>query len=178
MNYRIVKTESFKVFGLEGIISTASDPKYYPHEGEFWEEVNSNPMEDSKYTKLSKDAGENKPLFHNTMFVHDMCKIHGLWGHNKIDDTTYGYMLCSFVTPESKTSGYKIVEIPAATWVVFPSDIPDWDTGSVMGRLIQQFNEWISTSDYERVDGIEFEMYGGTPEKGYIEYWTQIAKKS
>ena len=36
MNYRIVKTESFKVFGVESIISTAGDPRYYPHEGAFW----------------------------------------------------------------------------------------------------------------------------------------------
>jgi AraC family transcriptional regulator len=176
MNYRIVKTEPFKVFGVEGIISTAGDPGYYPHEGAFWSEVN-NGRDDSKYEVLFKDAGDAKLPANDTLFVKDMCRINGLFNYNQIDDTTYGYMLCSFVTPKSKTDDYKIVEIPAATWAVFPSDMPDWDVGEAMGRLMLYSNEWISTSCFEKVDGPEFEMYGGDSKNGYIEYWMPITTK-
>ena len=95
-------------------------------------DINGGDPATNKYTILSNDAGEAKPLFQDTMFVQDMCRIHGLFNYNQIDDTTHGYMLCSFVTPKSKTDGYKIVEIPATTWAVFPSDMPDWDAGGTM----------------------------------------------
>lgn len=180
MNYRIVKTESFKVFGLEGIVSTVGDDKYFSHVGAIWEQNFKN----GKYDILYKDAGENKLPIYDTMFTNEMCRIHGLMNYKKIDDTTYGYMLCSFVTPESKTNDYNVVEIPATTWVVFSSDFKDlglenWDVGSTMNILYKRFySEWLPMSDFEKADAPEFEMYGGTPEEGYIELWMPIVKKS
>jgi len=176
MTYRIVKTDAFKVFGIEGIISTSGDPNYYPHEGEFWGVVNSNPAEDSQYTKLANDAGIVKHPFNDNMFNQEMCKIHGLMNYNQINETTYGYMLCSFVAPDSNTNGYKIVDIPAATWVAFNADMPDWDMCKTMGELILYSKEWIASSGFEKADGPEFEMYGGSPDHGYIEYWMPITK--
>jgi AraC family transcriptional regulator len=175
MNYRIVKTESFKVFGIEGIVSTIGDEKYFPHEGAIWQENNRN----GKYEQLFLDAGETRLSIYDTMFIHEMCRIHGLMNYKKINDTTYGYMQCSFVTPESKTDGYTIVEIPATTWAVFPSDLINWDVGSAMTTLNKRFySEWMPTSEFEKADAPEFEMYGGTPEKGYIELWMPIVKKA
>lgn len=174
MDYRIVRTEPFKVFGLEGIVSTVGDERYFSNEGAIWQENHRN----GKYEQLFLDAGETKPPFYNDMFVQEMCRIHCLTNYNKIDDTTYGYMQCSFVTPDSKTEGYTIAEIPAATWAVF-SGTTDWgDIGEVLGMMNKRFyTEWLPTSEYEKVDGPEFEMYGGTPEEGYIELWMPIARK-
>ncbi|MDF2685323.1 MAG: transcriptional regulator, AraC family [Clostridia bacterium] len=174
MNYRIVKTEPFKVFGLEGIVSTVNDSKYFPHVGAIWQENHKN----GKYEQLFLDAGESKHILYETMFINSMCRIHGLMNYKKIDDTTYGYMQCSFVTPESKTEGYEIYELPQTTWVVFPMDIPDWDVGGAMNILNKRFySEWLPISEYEKADGPEFEMYGGSPKKGYIELWMPIVKK-
>ena len=174
MNYRIVKTEPFKVFGLEGIVSTVGDAKYFSHEGEIWQENHRN----GKYEELFADAGQYRLPIYDTMFVREMCKIHGLMNYKKINDTTYGYMQCSFVTPDSKTEGYSIVKIPAATWAVFPSDLAGWDV-SVLDTLNKQFySEWLPTSEFEKADAPEFEMYGGTPDKGYIELWMPVVKKS
>lgn len=36
MNYRIVKTEPFQLFGIEGLISTVGDETYYASAGEMW----------------------------------------------------------------------------------------------------------------------------------------------
>jgi len=178
MNYRIVKTEAFKVFGLEGIVSTAGDAKYFPHEGEIWAEFN-NGRADSKYDKLCIDAGEAKLSFYDTMFVQDMCKVHGLMNYNQIDDTTYGYMLCSFVTAESKTDDYKIVEIPASTWAVFPQDLNDVgkDAGKIWSELYQTFYEWLPASEFEKSESPEFEMYGWANDHLICELWIPIIKK-
>jgi len=174
MNYRIVKTEPFKVFGLEGLVSTNGDPNYYPHEGAIWQENHGN----GKYEKLNVDAGAAKLSIFETMFIQDMCRIHGLMNYKKIDDTTYGYMQCSFVTSESRTDGYTIIDIPATTWVVFGSDLVGRDVGSAMSTLNKQFYaEWLPTSDYEKADASEFEMYGGTAQKGYVELWMPVVKK-
>ena len=180
MNYRIVKTEPFKVFGIEGIISTTGDPKYYPHEGAFWGDINGGDPATNKYTILSKAAGEAKPPFYDTMFVQDMCEIHGLMNYNQINDTTYGYMLCSFVTPESKTDGYKIVEIPASTWAVFPHDVNDDavnDPGKMWSELYQTFDQWLSSSEYEKAESPDFEMYGWADHLIY-ELWISVVKKA
>ena len=175
MNYRIVKTAPFKVFGVEGLVSTIGDKKYYSDAGAIWQDNFKN----GKYEKLFEDAGDVMLPIYDNMFVEKMCTIHGLMNHKKVDDTTYAYMQCSFVAPESKTDGYEIVEIPAATWAVFPSGLFDWgDVGSVLSSLFKRFySEWLPTSEYEKADAPEFEMYGGTPEKGCIELWMPIVKK-
>jgi len=174
MNYRIVKTEPFKVFGLEGIISTKGDTDCFAHAGAIWQEYQGN----GKYEQLLIDAGETKPPYYNAMFVEDMCRIHGLMNYKKISDTTFGYMLCSFVTPDSKTTGYEVFEVPATTWAVFPIDVNNWDMGEAISKANKMFySEWLPTSEFEKADSPEFEMYGGTPEKGYIEFWMPIIKK-
>lgn len=174
MNYRIVKTEPFKVFGIEGIISTVGDDKYFPHEGAVCQANHQS----GKYEQLMTDAGEGKLPIYDTMFVKEMCRIHGLMNYKKIDATTYGYMQCSFVVADSKTENYPIIEIPQTTWAVFPSDLVGWDVGAAMSTLNKRFyTEWLPTSEYEKADATEFEMYGGTPEKGYVELWMPIIKK-
>ena len=174
MNYRIVKTDSFKVFGLEGIVSTVGDEKYFPHEGAIWQENNKN----GKYEQLLTDAGHKSFSQYDIMFTKDMCKIHGLMNYKRLDDTTYGYMQCSFVTDESNTEGYSMFEIPATTWAVFPADVPDWNVGKAMDIAYKRFyGEWLQTSEYEKVNSPQFEMYGGTAECGYIELWMPVVKK-
>lgn len=174
MNYRIVKTESFKVFGLEGIVSTVGEKRYFSCESEIWKQNHSN----GKYERLLIDAGDRCPQQEKVMFVKEMCKIHGLMNYKKIDDTTYGYMQCSFVTDESNTDGYSIFEIPATTWAVFPVEVPDWNVGRAIETAYRRFySEWLPTSEYEKIDSPQFEMYGGTPECGYIELWIPVVKK-
>lgn len=174
MNYRIVKTEAFKVFGLEGIVSTAGDADCFAHVGAMWQENHKN----GKYEQLVIDAGETNPSCYENMFIKNMCRVHGLMNYKKIDDTTFGYMQCSFVTPDSKTTGYEIFEVPTTTWVVFPVDLNNWDVGEAIVKVNKMFySEWLPTSEYEKADSPEFEMYGGTLEKGYIEFWMPIVKK-
>lgn len=174
MNYRIVKTKSFKVFGLEGLVSTIGEDKYFSNEGEIWQKNHQN----GKYEQLVLDAGIEKPPFFDDMFIEEMCKVHGLMNYKKINDTTYGYMQCGFIAPDSRTDGYSIAEIPETTWAVFSVQLVNWDIVSAITALNKRFyTEWVPTSNYEKADAPEFEMYGGTPERGYVELWMPIVKK-
>ena len=174
MNYRIVKTEPFKVFGLESLISTVGDSRYLSSPGDVWQENHRN----GKYEQLFLDAGESKFKGNENMFEIEMCRIHGLMNYKKLDDTTFAYMQCSFITDESKTDGYAIAEIPATTWVVFPYELNNWDVGEAVSKANKAFySGWLPTSNYDKADSPEFEMYGGTPEKGYIELWMPIIER-
>ena len=106
-----------------------------------------------------------------------MCRIHGLLNYYPIDDTTYGYMQFSFAAPESKTGGYKIVDIPAATWVVFPGYVGKSNgPWKIWPTLYQNFYDWLETSDFEKAE-LELEVYGGTPGDLYSELWVSVVKK-
>ena len=178
MNYRIVKTNPLRVFGLEGIVSLASTENgiTLPAVWEFWDENFSN----GKYDKLFADAGEARPAFYDEMFIRrDMCRIHGLFNYKQIDADTHGYMQFCFIAPKSKTSGYKTVEIPASTWAVFSSDPDEHDPGMVWPELYRRFyREWLPASEFEKADSPEFEMYCGIPPKICYELWMPIIKKT
>jgi len=179
MNYRIVKTEPFKVFGLETSVSTVGE-HYFQHGGKTWEDIWDVNFKNGKYAQLVADAGEEKLPHYDSMFTQEMVNVHALMNYKKIDDTTYGYMQWSFVTPESKTDGYTIVEIPEMTWAVFPTGVQSWDDiGSVIDEVFRKFySEWLPTSEYEKADGPEFEMHTRfTLEEGNIELWMPVAKK-
>ena len=174
MNYRTVKTQPLKVFGLEGLISTTGEDGYYTKAGELWQENHRN----GKYEQLCLDVADEPNAIYGEMFVRDMCRVHGLMNYKKINDTTYGYMQCGLAVPAGKTDGYAVLEVPAATWAVFPIDLIDWDVGAAMRELNRRFySEWLPTAEYEKADAPEMEMYGGTPGKGYFELWMPIVRK-
>ena len=179
MNYRIVKTKPFKVFGLEEVVSTVGE-HYFQHGGKAWVDIWDANFENGKYKQLVSDAGSEKPSGYDEMFVEEMVSVHALMNYKKIDDTTYGYMQCSFVTPESNMDSYTIVEIPEMTWAVFPTGVLDWDAiGSAIDEVFRKFySEWLPTSEYEKADGPEFEMHTQfTLEEGNIELWMPVRKK-
>lgn len=169
MNYRIETKEAFKVFGIETISSSIGDDNYLSPHG-LWQKCQSN----GAYEKLFENSGDLPPFVNN-----DLCKIHGVCGYKDTGKDTFPYMLCSFVNTNSKTDGYTIIEIPAQTYAIFPSEKFPWDkVGETINMMYKRFySEWLPTSGYEQVQGADFEIYGGTPELGYIELWYPVKKK-
>ncbi|WP_105618922.1 AraC family transcriptional regulator [Vallitalea okinawensis] len=170
MDYRIEKKDSFEVFGIEALVSTVGDTNYLTQPGQLWTQCHQN----GSYERLYKDAGK-LPSF----IGEDLCKIHGVMNYRKADHHTFPYMLCSFVNDESNTEGYTKVKIPAQTWAIFPSPKTTWDKiSSVFGSLNKRFyTEWLPTSDYEKAEGPELEIYGGTEDVAYVELWIPVIKK-
>jgi len=169
MDYRIETKEAFSVFGIETISSTTGDEDYLSPQG-LWQKTQAN----GEYERLFENSGD-LPSF----VSQDLCKIHGVCGYRDTGKDTFPYLLCSFVSPNSKTDGYTVVQIPAHTWAIFPSERFTWDkVGETINNLYKRFySEWLPTSGYEQIEGADFEIYGGDTEMGYIELWYPVKKK-
>jgi AraC family transcriptional regulator len=50
--------------------------------------------------------------------------------------------------------------------------------GEAIDILYKRFyREWLPASEFEKADGPEMELYGGTLQKGYLELWMPVVKK-
>lgn len=170
MDYRIETREAFDVFGIETTCSlTGAEGFLKP--SDLWKECQSN----GEYERLVANAGD-LPDF----MPQDLCKVHGVEYYYQAEENTFPYMLCSFVSKNSNTKGYKVVHIPAQTYVVFSTGKVEWGAEffKALSTLQKRFySEWLPTAKYERADGANFEIYGGTEEYGIIELWYPIVSK-
>lgn len=162
MKYRIVEKPEFQVYGIEGVFDT-KDGENLKDIPKFWLEN----IKKGESDKLARSAGYPSS-------VNAICQYEQLTG------TTFPYMLCVVKTPLSDTTGYKVVDVPNATWAVFETELHKIEDTS---KMIQELNrrvytEWLPTADYEIVEGFEFEMYYTAPEgKYYEETWVRVVPK-
>ena len=180
MEYRIENKEAFQVFGYEGIFQTdgsgmdadieRDNAKYPDNPHEMWDRNQAS----GAYDKLAADAGE-LPQFVSA----GLRKVHGVCDYKQTEPGTFAYMQCAFRSGTSKVGGYTIADIPAGTWVIFPSERFTWDkVGEVINNLNKRFyTEWLATAEYEQANGVNLEVYGGDTEKGYVELWYAVTKK-
>ena len=181
MDYRIENKEAFQVFGYEGIFDTDGigpnadilhDNAVHPNNPhELWDHNYVN----GAYEKLAADAGDLPP------FVSPgLCKVHGVCDYKQTEPGTFAYMQCAFKNKNSKVDGYTVVNIPASTWVIFPSEKFKWDTVvEVVNNLHKRFfSEWLPTAEYEQANGMNFEIHGGDSDMGYVELWYAVKKKA
>ena len=170
MNYRLEHKEAFEVFGIETVASLTEE-KAGLSPAELWQEC----RKDGRYEKLFSDSG-TLPGF----LPQDLCKIHGMVNYRNTGSNTFPYLLFAFRSEDSNTEGYQVVQVPAQTYAVFPSEHFSWDEdfGAVLETLKRRFyTEWLPSSQYEKAEGPEFEIYGGTTEYGYLELWFPVVKK-
>lgn len=170
MDYRIEHKEAFEIFGIETVCSLSGDGGGISP-SQLWQKCHAN----GEYKRLFSNAG-SLPGY----VKQDLCKIHGAENYRKTEGNTFPYMLCAFLSKDSNYKGYQRVRIPAQTYAIFPSKPFKWDEdfGKVLGDLQKRFySEWLPAADYERTDGANFEIYGGTPEYGVIELWYPVMKK-
>ena len=170
MDYKIETKEAFDIFGIEAVCSLAGEEGCISP-AQLWQRCQAS----GEYDTLLSNAGD-LPDF----ISQDLCKIHGAEYYEKTEGNTFPYMLCSFVSHNSKTNGYKKVHIPSQTYVVFSSDKFQWgdDLFKILNNMQKRFySEWLPTACYNRAEGANFEIYGGTEEYGYIEVWYPIIKK-
>ena len=181
MDYRIENKGAFQVFGYEGIFEADGsgmnadilhDNSVYqnnPHE--MWNQNYGN----GAYEKLATDAGD-LPSFVGS----DLCKVHGVCDYKQTEPSTFVYMQCAFKGKKSRIEGYTVANIPAHIWVIFPSEKFKWDkVVEVIDKLIKRFySEWLPTAEYEQANGMNFEVYGGNSDMGYVELWYAVKKKA
>jgi AraC family transcriptional regulator len=166
MKFRIETKDAFQVFGIEHTFNNDGSGAYPNEPHELWEHAQT----DGSYDRLLAASGDPPG---------QLCRIHALCDYKSTEPNTWPYMLCAFKDPSSNTEGFSIVDIPAHTWAVFPSERFAWDKcPDICGMLHKRFfTEWLPTAEYEWANDMHFEIYGGDEEMGYIELWYPVKKK-
>lgn len=166
MNWRIEKREAFEVFGVERIFSSDETNKV----SAFWDECHKKGC----YEKLFDDAGgvrKNPP-------EPGICVINAVCGYCEPGENIFPYMICALKKNGCKTDGYKIAQIPAATWAVFRSEESE-NTGMQIPQLFNRaYSEWLPSSGYDKAAGPDMEIYGiANSGRYYEEVWIPVVKK-
>lgn len=156
MNYRIEQKESFEVFGVVGIIQTDSQETSFIEVPKFCIKCD----EDGSVDRMNALLGRS----HDTML------------HAALYDFTensFKYMICEYVTDNMFIpKEYERLSVPALMWAIFP--VADCDMPNTWRRI---YSEWFPTSDFEQVEGPQFEMYYGKAQNSTGEVWIPVKKK-
>lgn len=159
MDYQIIDKEAFQIYGKELIVDSANGKDLSDIPG-FWLDS----LENGTCEALSKSAG-----YPTT--VNAACSYRNLSG------TLYPYMLCVIKTPLSDTTGYTVVDVPKATWVIFKTELHSMaDTSKALHELNKRiYTEWLPNTQYQLAEGCNFEMYYSDHQGNfYEEHWIQL----
>lgn len=167
MDYRIENKNAFQVFGIEGVFRIDEGGEHPRTPADLWADCHAN----GAITKLDEDAGK-LPSF----VGQNLDSVHAICSYKEVRVGEFPYMICAFKGKDSQIGGYTVLDVPAHTWAIFPSGKFNWDNfDTVIESLYKRFfAEWLPTSQYEQVGGLDFEIYGGDGEFGYFELWFAV----
>ncbi len=164
MNYRIEQKEGFTIYGIERMICTLNDANW-KEVPEFWGEIVSN----GEYDKLLQSTSLPIPK-------EGLNLLNAIDCYRTIDENTIPYMVFAFKTEQSNMDGYTIVDVPAATWAIFKSELHTIEeTSNAISSLIKQiYVDWLPTANYTKVENYEFELTYKCKDRYYSEIWIRV----
>jgi len=163
INYRIVKQDEFKFFGVD-FLTTLIDNALYKEIPEFCDKI----WEDGTHLKINEFLGYSK-----------MNMLYGIHYDFK-EDGSRRYMMGWKVPDKDIPNEYKIVNIPSCTWAVFDDRGDNLNTLGIadLWRLI--YSEWFPSSGFEQIEGPCIEKYFWNDDQ-YINYscelWIPVKRK-
>lgn len=163
INYRIVKQDEFKFFGVD-FLTTLIDNALYKEIPEFCDKI----WEDGTHLKINEFLGYSK-----------MNMLYGIHYDFK-EDGSRKYMMGWKVPDKDIPNEYKIVNIPSCTWAVFDGRGDNLNTLAIadLWRLI--YSEWFPSSGFEQIEGPCIEKYFWDDNQ-YINYscelWIPVKRK-
>ncbi len=163
INYRIVKQDEFKFFGVD-FLTTLIDNALYKEIPEFCDKI----WEDGTHLKINEFLGYSK-----------MNMLYGIHYDFK-EDGSRRYMMGWKVPDKDIPNEYKIVNIPSCTWAVFDGRGDNLNTLAIadLWRLI--YSEWFPSSGFEQIEGPCIEKYFWDDNQ-YINYscelWIPVKRK-
>lgn len=164
MNFRMEEKKAFEVFGIERIFSN-NETGEVPA---FWDECRSN----GEYERLFRAAKKE-------MVEKGNCIIGAACGYCEAGNDSFPYMICAVKDEDSDTAGFKIAQIPEATWAVFRSDDIDHIGTEIPTLFRRAYSEWLPYSGYDKANGPDLEVYGLVGNgKYYEEVWIPVSKIS
>ena len=150
------------MFGLERLFRLGEDVPA------FWTEC----YQKGLYHKLFYDAGGAGDPDRETpgvSLVNAICADEGQ------SDGRFLYMICAVALEGCKTEGYRLFQVPKATWAVFRGEEaahPGKHIGELFNRAL---SEWLPSSGYDRAPGPDLEMYNITEGGKYRdEVWIPV----
>ncbi len=163
INYRIVKQDEFKFFGVD-FLTTLIDNALYKEIPEFCDKI----WEDGTHLKINEFLGYSK-----------MNMLYGIHYDFK-EDGSRKYMMGWKVPDKDIPNEYKIVNIPSCTLAVFDGRGDNLNTLAIadLWRLI--YSEWFPSSGFEQIEGPCIEKYFWDDNQ-YINYscelWIPVKRK-
>ena len=123
-----------------------------------------------RYDRLPEAAGDGPSA--------DGCKrIFAVCGCSEPDEDVFPYMICALRKPESRTEGFRIAQIPKASWAVFRSDTCSHMRTEIPSLFSRAYSEWLPASVYYKAPGPDMELYHTTPDgKHFEEVWIPVRK--
>lgn len=85
-------------------------------------------------------------------------------------------ILCNYLPGGLKIpSNFTKISVPQSTWAIF--DVPGVELQSVWKRI---WSEWFPTSEFEAIDGVQFEIYYGLAnhKNGFVKKSEMLIQKS
>lgn len=161
MNYKVFKKETFKVFGKDFVTNFIND-QCYRDIPKFWDEC----IKEGIWAETLKTAGKPKDGIADGSV---------LFGHN-FENGSMHYMIVCDVTKTEIPDKFRVLEIPALTWVVFEVE------GNCIADVHRTWkrigSEWFPASNFEHADAPDMERYYGNEKTGYgCEIWIPVIKE-
>jgi len=146
MDYRIERKEAFTVLGSIRQFDSDTSYKEIPM---FWDEH-------------FKNGG-----------AEHVCGMFGICYDHKSDSSLFNYMIADTYDGSNEIpAGYETKEIPAKTWVVFPTVLSELQSVNT-----KMWSEWMpNCREYEMDGDFNIEMYTGDEENN-CEIWFPMRKK-
>lgn len=172
MEYRIVERGPFTVYGIERMFDMTNDQNLIEIP-RFWKEQ----YESGAVDRLGDTSGIPCGVGES-----GRCPVGGICSYGNIDGPRFPYMLFVEKTPESDSTGYTEVQVPAATWAVFKSEpYTDGDgsvTAACQSLYKRIYGEWFPTASYTLVPCYELEIYyWAKTGKTIMEVWLRVQPK-
>ncbi|XMB65898.1 AraC family transcriptional regulator [Mycoplasmatota bacterium zrk1] len=169
MNYKIVKKESFSMYGIERIINTVKGENYKTIP-QFWDDT----MEDGSFKRLLEST--NMKLDGS---YQGIAQVNAIMCYRDTGKDTFPYLIGAFVDDLSNTDGYLKVDIESLTWAIFRTEDHKSDETVIKIQDLWRriYSEWLPNSGYEIIDGPNLELYGSSVNKlEYSEVWLPVKK--
>lgn len=166
MNWRIEEKDAFEVFGIERIFGNGETDQVPG----FWREC----VQDGSYDRLCKAAGDERGAWGNGRGVY---AVNAVCGYSQPGEDIFPYMICGYKSAAFPAEGYRVAQVPAATWAIFRSE-PGISTGEgIPGLFGQAYSEFLPSSAYERAKGPDMEIYGQDDGGYFEEVWIPVMHK-
>ena len=175
MEYRIESKPAFDIYGIETICSTIGDENYLTM-AQHWQQN----VKNGEVYKIEEWAAVTPGFVGKNAPIPDRyCTVNAASFPRSTEENTFRYMLFCFKGMDNPPSKYVSVNIPAATYAIFPMELCKWEEiDGLLGKLQKRiFTEWFPTSDYELAEAADFVFYGAAGELAYLELWYSVFRK-